>query len=714
MSARGHNSTANGRPLAILVAAAAARDDGAFAELVRRFQDAAVAYAAAILGDYDVAEDASQDAFVDVHRLLPTLREPDAFASWLRTIVFKHAHRHQRRSKRLVRLADAPDIRSSVEGADDALVRAESVDAVRRAIARLPERERSVVLLFYLAGQPQTAIADFLGVNANTVKTRLYSARRRLRAMMDGMLEESLGREAPSNDPRFVRRVLSSVLPVEVFSVDGTGRVASAGAVISARTAEIPQTPLWFVEPRREFAAADWDRLIGLMRSVGIPGLAGAGQLTDSVLHQVSGLEHVTYLDLSDCPAVTDDGLAVLARCVELEHLDVSGTSITNAGLRVLASLPRLRVFEARHLGAVSDEGASHLREAPALERVNLMGTASGDGAIRALAGKENLREIFLGNAITDAGISALSDVPNLHKWRGKSPDMSLLSGEARGNFLWISLASRITDKGLRSIGALNGLGGLSLFGGGTGTFDMSRSTVTSDGLASLTGLPHLEWLGCAAALCDDAAMRHVAGMPALRFLMCQDTVAGDAGFSALADSPSIEFVWGRRCHNLGPTGFTRLSTMPNLRGLAVSCRNLGPTGLSVLPEFPRLGEFVPIDVTDQGFEHIGQCVRLEALHCMYCQTITDRAAEFIRHLRSLRDYRAWNTSATDRTLQILAEIRSLEHIRISGCTSMSDRGLRALVELPRLRAIELHGLPLVTIEGATMFAPRVRVSYVP
>jgi hypothetical protein len=208
--------------------------------------------------------------------------------------------------------------------------------------------------------------------------------------------------------------------------------------------------------------------------------------------------------------------------------------------------------------------------------------------------------------------------------------------------------------------------------------------------------------------------MSRIAALPALRFLMCQDAVAGDAGFGALASSPSIEYVWGRRCYNLGTVGFQRLSVMPRLGGLAVSCRNVAKHGLAVLPEFPRLRELVPIDVNDDGFEYIGQCARLEALHCMYCRTVTDRAADCIRPLTRLRDYQAWSTAATDRTLEILGELRSLEHIRISNCTGVSDAGLEALAALPKLRAIELEGLPGVTMEGATVFRSSVRVGFIP
>ena len=76
--------------ISLLVRRAQAGDELAFAELVRAHQDRAVVYATAILGDYHLAENAAQEAFVDAYRELPSLRELAAFGRWLRTIVFTH------------------------------------------------------------------------------------------------------------------------------------------------------------------------------------------------------------------------------------------------------------------------------------------------------------------------------------------------------------------------------------------------------------------------------------------------------------------------------------------------------------------------------------------------------------------------------------------------------------------------------------------------
>src|ERR1044071_8638549 len=102
-----HGGCLPDKRITFFVRAAQAGDDLAFAELVRAYQDIAVAYASALLGDYHLAEDAAQEAFVEAYRALPALREPLAFPAWFRRIVFKHCDRLTRRRQPTVTTLDA-------------------------------------------------------------------------------------------------------------------------------------------------------------------------------------------------------------------------------------------------------------------------------------------------------------------------------------------------------------------------------------------------------------------------------------------------------------------------------------------------------------------------------------------------------------------------------------------------------------------------------
>jgi hypothetical protein len=150
---------------------------------------------------------------------------------------------------------------------------------------------------------------------------------------------------------------------------------------------------------------------------------------------------------------------------------------------------------------------------------------------------------------------------------------------------------------------------------------------------------------------------------------------------------------------------------MPALRTLGVSCKNVDDVALSSLPRFPALRELTPIDVQDEGFRHVGRCLRLERLLCMYCRDTTDAATESIAGLQ-LKSYYAGLTKITDRSLEILGRMLSLESIELYETKAVTDSGLAWLADLPRLREIHLSGLPNVTFAGTGVFPAHVRVEY--
>lgn len=122
-----------------LVVRAQAGDLEAYGEIVRRFQDLAYGYAYSVLGDFHLAEDAAQEAFIEAYRCLGALREPAAFPGWFRRIVFKHCDRivRRRRSKE-VPLGLAASARSHELGPPEVAERREVRDSVLQAIHVTP------------------------------------------------------------------------------------------------------------------------------------------------------------------------------------------------------------------------------------------------------------------------------------------------------------------------------------------------------------------------------------------------------------------------------------------------------------------------------------------------------------------------------------------------------------------------------------------------
>lgn len=447
---------------------------------------------------------------------------------------------------------------------------------------------------------------------------------------------------------------------------------------------------------------ADWDVVFDVMREHRLTGIESA-VLTDSALRRLAQLDFVTMLRLDGGTSFTDDGLLQLARMTQLESLDLSGwhSPITDRGLAMLGQLTSLRHFQMCWPQQVTDAGIVGLANCDQLESVNLLGTATGNGAVAAMRGKSKLRDFTTGRLLDDLGIPLLHDIPCFKTWQGGEPTYKLTGFEGEPNKLTID--GPFTNDGLRQLAGLDGLFSLAFF--------WHSKAFTSDGLASLTELPNLGFLGCEGESCDDAAMGYFAKIPRLRKLMAQGTVATDAGFAALAQSPSIQHIWGRECPNLTGRGFVELAKMPALRGLAVSCANVDDASLSSLPDFPSLTFVMPMDVPDAGFRHVGKCKNLEALWCMYCRETGDEATTHIADL-NLKLYYAGKTRITDVSLEILSRMTSLERLEFWQTAGITDAGIATLVSLPNLKEIEISGAAHVTRDGASVFPPTVQVDY--
>lgn len=172
-------------------------DVSAYGEIVRRFQDMAYGYAYAILGDFQLAQDAAQEAFIEAYRQLADLKEPKAFPGWLKRIIFKHCDRLTRGKRILtVPLEEAMGEQSPMDGPDRRVERMEMKDEVLAAIQSLPDNQRVATTLFYINGYSQSEVADFLEVPVSTVKKRLHDSRRKLKERMMTMVKQALEENA--------------------------------------------------------------------------------------------------------------------------------------------------------------------------------------------------------------------------------------------------------------------------------------------------------------------------------------------------------------------------------------------------------------------------------------------------------------------------------------------------------------------------------------
>jgi len=174
-----------------LVARALAGDRAAFGTLVERYAATARRVARAVLGDPDDADDAAQDGMLSALLNLEQYDPRRPFGPWLLRIVANAAT--DRRRRRTVRRVEPLDPGLVAGGArpDRTAERRALAQRLREALAELPERRRVAVVLFDVEGYSHAEIADVLGIPEGTVRSEVFHARRRLRALLGDWKEDA-------------------------------------------------------------------------------------------------------------------------------------------------------------------------------------------------------------------------------------------------------------------------------------------------------------------------------------------------------------------------------------------------------------------------------------------------------------------------------------------------------------------------------------------
>jgi len=200
-----------------LIEAAKRSNIKAYAAIVERFADMAYGYAYAIVGDFHLAEDAAQEAFVEAYYNLSRIKEAAAFPGWFRQIVLHRCNRLSR-GKRVATmpLNEAQAVPSKEPSPHRIMENKELKDNIIKAIGSLSQPLREATTLFYINGYSHSEISEFLDVPVNTVKSRLSASRKHLKERMMHMVKQTFDEhKLPDN---FARKVIEGVPRVEYFS----------------------------------------------------------------------------------------------------------------------------------------------------------------------------------------------------------------------------------------------------------------------------------------------------------------------------------------------------------------------------------------------------------------------------------------------------------------------------------------------------------------
>ena len=186
---RRHHAHLSDEALVVLVARG---DEDALAELYDRVGRIAYGLALRVLRDERHAEDAVQEAFLQVWRSAATFRAERAKAStWILTLVHRRAVDLVRREER--RQADPLTDDSAAiapEETDEAAWLRFERERVQAALKQLPDMQREALELAYYGGFSQSELADRLGVPLGTIKSRMFAGLARLRELLDDSTQE--------------------------------------------------------------------------------------------------------------------------------------------------------------------------------------------------------------------------------------------------------------------------------------------------------------------------------------------------------------------------------------------------------------------------------------------------------------------------------------------------------------------------------------------
>ena len=175
-------------------------DDAAFNALVQKYQKSVHSLVHRKISDFHYAEEITQDTFLQVYKKLATLKDRNQFAGWLYTIANRLCIAWVRKQKPAMQPLENASVKAIDNLTYDRYVSEQCAseatehryEIAEKLLKKLPERERTVMMLHYLNEMPTKEIGECLGVSVNTVVSRLHRARKRLKADQELLIQEFL------------------------------------------------------------------------------------------------------------------------------------------------------------------------------------------------------------------------------------------------------------------------------------------------------------------------------------------------------------------------------------------------------------------------------------------------------------------------------------------------------------------------------------------
>jgi RNA polymerase sigma-70 factor (ECF subfamily) len=176
-----------------LVLACQRGERDAFDRLVERYQRDVYRLCYRYVNNHEDANDLAQEAFLKAYRAIPKFRGESAFSTWLYRIAvntclnFRSARRRETQEL-------SESLADGAPAASERLEQEERSERVRRAVTRLPEKQRATLILKVYHDLTHEEVAAILGASVGTVKANLFHALANLKKLMEGDAAAAAGR----------------------------------------------------------------------------------------------------------------------------------------------------------------------------------------------------------------------------------------------------------------------------------------------------------------------------------------------------------------------------------------------------------------------------------------------------------------------------------------------------------------------------------------
>ena len=168
--------------LQVLILRCQIGDPGALAELIAKYEGPLRYFISRLLGGLEMTEDIFQDTWLSVLRRISTLKNADAFAAWLYRIARNKVYHQLRRKKRLTELNESLVVPEVVE---EPTFSAEDAAGIHKSLTTLMPQYKEVLMLRFLEQMSYQQMAQVLGCDIGTVRSRLHYAKAALKRELE-------------------------------------------------------------------------------------------------------------------------------------------------------------------------------------------------------------------------------------------------------------------------------------------------------------------------------------------------------------------------------------------------------------------------------------------------------------------------------------------------------------------------------------------------